>query len=165
PEQATSPVAPSFQRPDNRYHELGDPRFPYVITTYRLTEHHTAGGMSRWIPWLAELQPEGFVEISPELAAELGINNRDWVTLSTLRGATETRALVTERLQPLTIDGKTLHQIGMPWHFGFGGIAKGEIANDPSALVEDPNSRIHQAKAFTCNLRRGRLSEKGSTPE
>ena len=154
PEQPRSPTAKLHNRPDNRYQEIGDPRFPYVITTYRLTEHLTAGGMSRWVPWLAELQPHGFVEISPELAGDLGVNNGDWVTITTLRGEIESRALVTERVQPLTIDGHTLHHIGMPWHFGFGGIATGGIANDLSALVEDPNSLIHEAKSFTCGLRR-----------
>ena len=161
PEQQRSPAALAFDRPDNQYHTSGDPRFPYVITTYRLTEHHTAGGMSRWVPWLAELQPQGFVELSPELAAEHGVDNGDWVTLTTLRGATEARAMVTARMQPLMVDGKTLHQIGMPWHYGFGGIAQGGIANDLTALVEDPNSRIHEAKAFTCGLRKGRLGERG----
>ncbi|MBX6342989.1 MAG: formate dehydrogenase, partial [Thermomicrobiaceae bacterium] len=158
PDHPRNPAAHAFDRPDNRYHETGDPRFPYVITTYRLTEHHTAGGMTRFVPWLAELQPHGFVEISPELASELGIDNGDWVVLSTLRGEVETRALVTERMQPLVIGGRTVHQVGMPWHFGFEGLAKGGIANDLSALVEDPNSRIHEAKAFTCNLRKGRLA-------
>ncbi len=154
PNRPRNPVARDHPRPDNRYHEVGDPRFPYVITTYRLTEHHTAGGMSRFVPWLAELQPGGFVEISPELAAELGVDNGAWVVVSTLRGEVETRALVTERLQPLTIDGRIVHQVGMPWHFGYGGYARGAIANDLSALVEDPNSRIHEGKAFTCNLRK-----------
>lgn len=153
PDHPRSPVAPIFPRPDNLYHEVGDPRFPYVITTYRLTEHHTAGGMSRWVHWLAELQPEGFIEISPELAAELDINNGDWVTLSTLRGEVETRAMVTLRLKPLQMNGRTIHQVGMPWHFGFGGIATGAIANELSSLLEDPNSRIHEAKAFTCNIK------------
>lgn len=161
PQQPRNPATQPFSRPDNLYHEVGDPRFPYVVTTYRLTEHHTAGGMSRWVPWLAELQPEGFVEISPELAGDVGVDNGDWVTLSTLRGQVEARALVTERLQPLPIHGKALHQIGMPWHFGFGGLARGSIANDLSALVEDPNSLIHEAKSFTCALRRGRLSGAG----
>ncbi len=164
PQQPHNPAARALPRPDNPYHPLGDPRFPYVLTTYRLTEHHTAGGMSRWVPWLAELQPEGFVEISPELAAELGIDNGDWVTVSTLRGAVEARALVTERLQPLVIAGRTVHQVGMPWHFGFGGLARGGIANELSALVEDPNSLIHEGKAFTCNLRKGRLTEGGTAP-
>jgi formate dehydrogenase major subunit len=162
PDHPRNPAARIFKRSDNRYHEIGDPRFPYVITTYRLTEHQTAGGMSRFVPWLAELQPHGFVEISPELASKLGIENRDWVTVSTLRGEAETLALVTERMQPLTIDGKTVHTVGMPWHFGFQGLAKGGIANNLSALIEDPNSMIHEGKAFTCNLRKGRISEGGS---
>jgi formate dehydrogenase major subunit len=154
PRQPCNPVAPLFVRPDNPYHAPADPRFPYVLTTYRLTEHHTAGGMSRYVPWLAELQPEGFVEISPELAAELGIATGDRVVLTTARGEVTTRALVTARLQPLVVGGRVIHQLGMPWHFGYGGLARGAIANDLSALIEDPNSRIHEAKAFTCNLRK-----------
>jgi formate dehydrogenase major subunit len=154
PEQPRSPVAPSFPRPDNVYHAIGDSRFPYVLTTYRLTEHHTAGGMSRWVPWLAELQPEGFAELSPELAAEIGVDNGDFVIVSTARAEVELRALVTERLQPLVIDGQTIHQVGLPWHFGFGGLARGPIANDLAPLVEDPNSRIHEGKTLTCNVRR-----------
>lgn len=159
PNYTRSPVATIFDRPDNPYHAIGDARFPYVITTYRLTEHHTAGGMSRFVPWLAELQPEGFVEISPELAAELGIDNGDWVTVETLRGQAEARALVTERMQPLHVNGRLVHQVGMPWHFGYGGYARGGIANNLSALIEDPNSRIHEGKAFTCTLRKGRIGE------
>ena len=158
PTQPRNPAAKDFPRADNPYHAVGDARFPHVITTYRLTEHHTAGGMSRWVPWLAELQPQGFVEISPEHAAELGVDNGGWVTLSTLRGEAEAPALVTRRIQPLTIDGRVVHQIGMPWHYGFGGIAQGDIANDLVALVEDPNSFIHQAKAFTCAIRAGRIA-------
>lgn len=154
PAQARSPAAKIHVRPDNLYHEIDDVRFPYVITTYRLTEHLTAGGMSRWVPWLAELQPHGFVEMSPELAAELGINNGDWVVVATLRGEVASRALVTERIQPLTIAGRTVHHIGMPWHFGFAGLAQGGVANDLSALIEDPNSLIHEAKSFTCSLRK-----------
>lgn len=159
PAQQRSPVAKAYERADNQYHTVGDVRFPYVITTYRLTEHLTAGGMSRWVPWLAELQPQGFVELSSELAAELGIATGDWVTVTTLRGEAEARALVTDRMQPLTIDGRTLHTIGMPWHFGFGGLAQGGIANDLSALVADPNSLIHEAKSFTCALRKSERQE------
>jgi formate dehydrogenase major subunit len=156
PEQTRSPVATIFDRPDNPYHEIGDPRFPYVMTTYRLTEHHTAGGMSRFLGWLSELQPEGFCEISPELAAQHGVDNGDWVTISTLRGEIEVRALVTDRVQPLRVHGREMHQVGMPWHFGWSGMAKGDIANELTPLIEDPNALIHEGKAFTCNLRKGR---------
>jgi formate dehydrogenase major subunit len=159
PEQPRNPAAMLMERDDNRYHALADPRFPHVITTYRLTEHHTAGGMSRTVPWLAELQPEGFVEIDPMLARTVEVVNGDWVTVSTLRGEIEAKALVTDRMAPLQIQGRTVHQIGVPWHFGYQGIAKGGIANDLSALVEDPNSLIHEGKAFTCALRKGRIDD------
>jgi formate dehydrogenase major subunit len=159
PDQQRSPVARLQLRADNPYHEIGDPRFPHVITTYRLTEHHTAGAMSRFLPWLAELQPEGFAEIDPVLANSLGIANGDWVVISTLRSRIEVKALVTSRIQPLVVRGRTLHQVGVPWHFGYSGIATGGIANDLSALIEDPNSLIHEAKAFTCAVWKGRLTD------
>ena len=152
----TNPAAVAHHRPDNRYHAIGDPRFPYVLTTYRLTEHHTAGAMSRWVPWLAELQPAGFAELGGELARELGIANGGWVTISTARGTIETRALVTDRISAIDVAGQRLHQVGLPWHYGYEGLAKGAVANDLSALVEDPDSFIHEAKAFTCAVRPGR---------
>src|SRR2546423_11757127 len=92
-----------------------DPAFPYVLTTYRLTEHHTAGGMSRWIAWLSELQPEMFCEVSPELAMEKGLKNGGWATVSTARGEIEARVLVTRRLLPLNVKGRVIHQIGLPY--------------------------------------------------
>jgi formate dehydrogenase major subunit len=154
--QQFNPMAKLWQRPENRYQAVGDPAFPYVITTYRLTEHHTGGTMSRYLAWLAETQPTAFVEISPELAAEHGIENGGWVTLWTARGEVEARALVTPRLRPLHLDGRVVHVVGMPWHFGYMGIARGDVANTLSAMVGDPNVSIHEAKAFTCNLRPGR---------
>jgi len=156
PEQDRSPTATLLRNPENRTHAIGDPKYPHVLTTYRLTEHHTAGGMTRFVPWLAELQPDGFAEIDPELAKSLAIVTGDWLVISTVRGEIETRALVTGRLQPLTIHGRQLHQVGLPWHFGYSGIATGAIANDLSALIEDPNSLIHEAKAFTCAVRASR---------
>jgi formate dehydrogenase major subunit len=154
--QQSNPVAKLWERPENRYQAVGDPDFPYVITTYRLTEHHTGGTMSRLLPWLAETQPTAFVELSPELAAEKGVDNGGWVTLWTVRGEVEARALVTPRLRPLRVGRRMVHVVGMPWHFGYMGIASGDIANTLSAMVGDPNVSIHEAKAFTCNLRAGR---------
>jgi formate dehydrogenase major subunit len=113
--------------------------------------------MTRWVPWLAELQPEGFAEIGTELAVSLGVENGGWLVISTARGSIETRALVTDRLPPLTVGGRRLHQVGMPWHFGYSGLARGAIANDLTTLVEDPDSLIHEAKALTCAVRAGRL--------
>jgi formate dehydrogenase major subunit len=152
-----NPAARRWERPDNRYHAVADPAYPYVITTYRLTEHHSGGIPTRFVPSTAELQPEGFAEIPTELANRLGIISLDWVIISTARGQIETRALVTDRLRSLQVDGRELFQIGLPWHFGWEGYATGDIANDLTALVGDPNTSIHEGKAFTCNLRKGRL--------
>jgi formate dehydrogenase major subunit len=150
--QQASPVFKSWQREDNPLASIGDSRFPYVITTYRLTEHYLSGAMSRWLPWLAELQPELFVEISPELAQEKAIRNLDWVRISSPRGQVRVKALVTRRLQPLQIDGRTVHQIGVPWHWGYEGVVTGDVVNELTALVADPNVSIHEGKAFICNV-------------
>jgi formate dehydrogenase major subunit len=150
--QQSSPVLKYWKRPDNELVAAGDGRFPHVITTYRLTEHYLAGAMSRWNPWLAELQPELFIELSPELAGEKGIKNLDWVRVSTPRAQVRAKALVTRRLRPFTIDGKVVHQVGMPWHWGYEGIVTGDVVNELSALVGDPNVTIHEGKAFVCNV-------------
>jgi formate dehydrogenase major subunit len=162
--QQSSPVAKVWEREDNPIHAIGDPRFPYALTTYRLTEHHSGGIPTRYVPQLAELQPQGFAEIPPELAAELGIRHLDWVVLSTARGEIETRAMVTERLRPFVIDGRRVFQIGMPWHFGWEGFATGDIANVLTRVSGDANTSMHENKALTCNLRRGRL-KRARTPE
>jgi len=141
-----------WKRDDNKLSGIADPKFPYALTTYRLTEHHLSGAMTRWLPWLAELQPELFIEMSPELAKEKGIKTLDFVKVSTLRGEIKAKALVTKRLQPLRIDGKVLHVVGMPWHWGYMGLARGAIVNDLTAMVGDPNVSIHEGKAFVCNV-------------
>jgi formate dehydrogenase major subunit len=164
PETQRNPSAKTWERPDNPLHTVGDPRFPHVLTTYRLTEHHSGAIPTRLVPHLAELQPEGFAEIPRELAEELGVGNLDWVVLSTARGEVETRALVTERLQPFEIAGRRIHQIGMPWHFGWEGYATGDIANALTSVVGDPNTSMHENKALTCALRKGRIHRPG-TPE
>jgi formate dehydrogenase major subunit len=158
--QQDNPVAKKWERADNPYHRVDDPDYPYVFTTYRLTEHHSGAIPTRYVPVTAELQPEGFAEIPTELATEKSIKNLDWVVLSTARGEIETRALVTDRLRPFVIGGRRVYQIGMPWHFGWEGYATGDIANTLSAVVGDANTSIHEGKAFTCNLRKGRLGEK-----
>jgi formate dehydrogenase major subunit len=128
-----------------------------VLTTYRLTEHHTAGGMSRFLSHLAELQPEMFAEISPELAGELKIRNGDHVCIVTLRAAIEARALVSRRIRPLQLNGKTLHQVALPYHYGTAGLVRGAAANDLLPISGEPNVTIMEAKACTCNIVPGRL--------
>ena len=144
----------------NPYHRSGSAPgadvFPYVMTTYRLTEHHTAGGMSRTVPYLAELQPEMFVEVSPELAAERGLEHRGWATIITARTAIEARVMVTDRLRPLTVDGRTVHQIGLPYHWGRRGLVTGDAANELLSQVLDLNTHIAEYKTATCDIRPGR---------
>jgi formate dehydrogenase major subunit len=148
-----------MRRHDNPYHQpFHDPRFPYVLTTYRLTEHHTAGGMSRWLGWLSELQPEMFCEVSPELAQEVGLRNGGWATIRTLRGEIEARVLVTRRLRPLRLNGTVLHQIGVPYHFSSKGLVRGDAANELISFVADPNVAIMETKALTANIEPGRHS-------
>ena len=154
-DQQSNPAAAKFERPDNPYADSPDARFPYVLTTYRLTEHHTAGGMSRTLSHLAELQPELFAEISPELAAEAGVANGDVVKISTARGSIEARALVTERMRSLKINGRLVHQVGMPYHWGDRGVVKGDVVNDLLAISEEPNVKIFESKGLTCNLEKG----------
>ncbi len=154
--QDRNPLAKVYDVPNNKYNEFAGAQFPTVITTYRLTEHHLSGTMTRWLPWLAELMPELFVEISPELAKEKGIANGEYLRVITERGTTEAKALVTKRLRPLTVNGETVHQVGMPWHWGYQGIATGDIANTVTAFVADPNVTIHEGKAFTCRIEKGR---------
>ena len=153
----TNPAVNWFTRNENRFAPPGDPRFPYVLTTYRLTEHHTGGGMSRFLSHLSELQPEMFVEISPELAAKLKIDNSDYVCIVSLRGAIEARALVSRRIRPMNLNGKTVHQVAIPFHFGAAGPLRGNAANNLVAISGEPNVTIMESKALVCNIIPGRL--------
>jgi formate dehydrogenase major subunit len=160
--QDRNPVrqAAAFRHPANRMQpsggEPGSGVFPYVATTYRLTEHHTAGGMSRWLPYLAELQPEFFCEVSPRLAAERGLEHLGWATIVTARNAIEARVLVTERMKPLTVQGRPLEQVGLPYHWGPNGYSRGDAANELVAISLDPNVHIQEVKAFACDIQPGR---------
>jgi len=157
-QQQSNPTAKFFRdRNDNRLAAVGDEHYPIVITTYRLTEHHVSGPMTRWMPWLNMLQPALFAELSPELAVEREIKHGGWLVISTPRGEIEARAMVTRRMCPLRIDGRIVHQIGLPFHWGFQGKSKGSITNDLAHMVLEPNVSIEEAKAFTCNIRPGRL--------
>jgi formate dehydrogenase major subunit len=155
--QQCVPGRMEWMRRENPYHRpWADPNYPYLLTTYRLTEHHTAGGMSRWLQWLSELQPEMFCEVSPELAAERGLTHGGWATISTARTVIEARVLVTSRMTPLRIRGRMVHQIGLPYHWGSKGLVRGDSANDLIAFVADSNVSIQESKAFTGNIAPGR---------
>jgi formate dehydrogenase major subunit len=155
--QQTNPIRLQWRRRDNPYHAAyADRRYPYLLTTFRLTEHHTAGAMTRWLPWLSELQPELFCEVSPELAAERDLVHREWATLRTARAEIECRVLVTRRIRPLVIAGTVMHQIAVPYHWGSVGLSRGDIVNDLFPLVGDPSVHIPESKVCTCNVVPGR---------
>jgi formate dehydrogenase major subunit len=158
--QQRNPVRQLIRHPENLLQPSGEQPgaavFPYVATTYRLTEHHTAGGMSRFLPYLAELQPAFFCEISPQLAAERRLEHLGWATIITARSAIEARVLVTERITPLRVQGRVLHQIGLPYHWGRNGLTTGDAANELAHLSLDPNVHIQEVKALACDIRPGR---------
>ena len=112
--------------------------------------------MSRWLQWLSELQPEMFCEVSRELAAEKGLTNGGWATISTARAVIEARVLVTARLRPLRVRGRWIHQIGLPYHWGRKGLVRGDSVNDLISFTGDPNVSIQESKAFTGNIEPGR---------
>jgi formate dehydrogenase major subunit len=159
-EHQRDPARQLYQHEWNRYHPdpggEGADVFPFAATTYRLTEHFTAGGMSRWTPYLAELQPEFFVEVSPELAAERRLEHAGWATIVSARGVVEARVMVTDRMTPLQVDGRTLHQVGMPYHWGPNGIARGDSMNELSSMALDPSSHIQEVKSLTVDVQPGR---------
>ena len=161
--QRSNPTRQTFHRPENPYNpsdvQPGAEVFPYVLATYRLTEHHTAGGMSRSVPYLAELQPEMFCEVSPQLAAERGLQHGGWATIATTRAAIEARVLVTDRIKPLQIGSdppRTVHQVGIPYHWGRKGLVTGDAGNELLPLVLDRNVHISEYKVATCDIRPGR---------
>ena len=129
-------------------------RYPIIATTYRLTEHWQAGQMTRNLPWLVELQPEMFVEMSEELAAEKGIKNGEKVIVESARGKILAVAIVTKRFQPFRLNGQIVHEIGLPWHWGYEGLSTGDSANVLTPHVGDANTMIPEYKAFLCDIRK-----------
>ncbi len=155
--QRADPTVQYDQVPLNPIEPM-NPDYPIVLTTYRLTEHYLSGPMSRFDSWLNELQPAMFVEMSPQLADEKGIAHGDWVLISSPRSAIEARAMVTPRMTPLTVAGRTLHQVGLPIHFGYTGEVTGSSENELTAMMTDSNVSMHEAKAFVCQIQKGRLA-------
>src|SRR4029079_6715706 len=150
-----NPSRRTLSDPSNPINPSYSEVFPYVFTPSRLTEHHTAGAMSRTLPYLTELQPEPFCEVSPRLAAERGLEHGGWATIVTNRAAIEARVLVTERLRSLRLGDRFVEQVGLPYHWGRNGIRQGDSANDVVNVTMDPNVYI-QDKVGTCDIRAGR---------
>jgi formate dehydrogenase major subunit len=130
-----------------------DPKYPFVCSTYRVTEHWQTGVLTRWLPWLIEAEPQMFVEMSLELGKLKGIKNGERVMVSTHRGQVEAVAIVTNRLKPFQVAGQTIHQIGLPYHFGWLHPKRGgDSANLLTPTVGDPNTMIPESKAFMANV-------------
>jgi formate dehydrogenase major subunit len=161
PEVGANPAAITWDRPENPLNPMESGRYPVIASTFRLTEHHTTGPMSRNLPWLAELQPELYAEIDPMLAADRGIEDGGWMVICTERGEVEARATVTRRVGPLRVDGRFVHQISVPWHWGTYATSEqgvtGDSMNDLIVLSGDPNTSIED-KTFSCQVRAGRRS-------
>jgi formate dehydrogenase major subunit len=152
--QLINPTAPIYDTDADAYRTC-DPRYPFVGTTYRVSEHWQTGIMTRWQPWLLETQPQLFVEMSPELATLRGVENGEKVIVESARGRVKAVALITKRFRPFTIQGAVVHQVGLPWHFGWiypkdGG----DSANLLTPSAGDPNTRIPETKAFMVNIKK-----------
>lgn len=158
--QQGNPARKVYGRADNPSNpsppELHGDVFPFVFTAARLTEHHTAGGMSRQLPYLSELQPGLFVEVSPELAAERGLTHMEWAHVVTSRSAVDARVFVTDRMRPLRVEDRVVHQVWMPYHWGSVGLIDGDVVNDLLGVVADPNVFIQESKVATCDIQPGR---------
>ncbi|AEK41746.1 formate dehydrogenase [Amycolatopsis mediterranei] len=158
--QQGNPTRKVYGRRDNPSHpsppEAGGEVFPFVFTAARLTEHHTAGGMSRTLPYLSELQPDLFVEVSPELAKLRGLAHLGWAHVVTARAAVEARVFVTDRMAPLRVQDRIVHQVWMPYHWGGSGLVSRDVVNDLFGVVLDPNVFIQESKVATCDVRPGR---------
>ena len=160
--QQQSPTRLTIKREDNLSRpgagEPGSEVYPFVFSTYRLTEMYTSGAMSRRLPFLAELQPGLFAEVDPYLAEKRGLTNGDWATIVSPRGVIEARVLVTERIEPMIINGEEFHQIGLPYHYGES--ASAPVAtdgpNDLLGLTLEPNVFIQNSKIGACDIQPGR---------
>jgi formate dehydrogenase major subunit len=138
-----------------RPEERGDPdKYPIVCSTYRLCEHWQGGQMTRNMPWVIEAQPEPFVEMSEELAAEKGIKNGEKVIVESARGKVTAVALVTKRFKPFQMNGSKVHQVGIPWHWGYTGLSTGDSANVLTPHIGDANTMIPEYKAFLVSVRK-----------
>lgn len=152
--QRINPVAALFESKTTKdVFATCDPRFPYVCTTYRVTEHWQTGVMTRRIKHLLEMQPQLFVEIGPELANIKKIKSGDKVRVMTIRGQVEGIAIVSKRIASYQLGEQKIHVIGLPWCFGWlTPKGAGDSANLLTPTVGDANTAIPESKAFMANI-------------
>jgi formate dehydrogenase major subunit len=152
--QLTNPVAPVYTT-DKDAIKACDPRYPFVCSTYRVTEHWQTGVLTRWLPWLTEAQPQLFVEMSEELGKLKGIKSGDMAVVESPRGKVEAVAVVTKRFKPMMVHDREIHQVGLPYHYGWVWPKNGgDSANLLTPATGDPNTRIPESKAFMVNVRK-----------
>jgi formate dehydrogenase major subunit len=158
--QQANPTRERYDRRHNRYNpsagQAGEGAYPFVMATYRIAEHHTAGGMSRFGRRLVELAPEAYCEVSPDLAEARGLEHGGWATIVTARTAIEMRVMVTRRIKSLRVEGRAVHLVGLPYHWGYRGTSEGDAANDLMPIVLDQNVHISEFKAASCDILPGR---------
>ena len=152
--QLSSPVYKFHGSDMDKLAKAADPKYPIVLTTYSLTEHWCGGGETRNVPNLLEAEPQLYVEMSHELAKEKGISNGDGVILESARGSVEAIAMVTVRIRPFTVMGKTVHLVGMPFAYGWTTPKCGDATNRLTTTVSDPNTFIPEVKACCVNIRK-----------
>lgn len=140
--------------PGDKIAPAGDSRYPIVLTTYSLTEHWCGGSETRMVPSLLEAEPQLYVEMSHELAKEKGIKNGDPVILESIRGQVEAVAMVTVRIVPFKVQGRTVHLVGMPFAFGWTKPGIGDATNRLTLYTGDPNTSIPEYKACMVNIRK-----------
>ena len=130
-----------------------DPKFPYVCTTYSCTEHWCSGALTRWQAWLLEMQPELYAEVGEILAKEKGIKNGERIRISSIRGTVECVAMVTKRFRPFLVEGRTVHQVGLPFNYGWLHPKDGgDSTNFLTPTVGDANTFCPEYKAFMVNV-------------
>lgn len=152
--QLSSPVYKFHTSDMDQIAKAADPKYPIVLTTYSLTEHWCGGGETRNVPNLLETEPQLYIEMSPELAEEKGIKNGDGVIVESIRGRAEAIAMVTVRIRPFTVMGKTVHLVGMPFAYGWTTPKCGDSTNRLTVGAYDPNTTIPESKACLVNVRK-----------
>ena len=151
--QRMNPAAEIFKSDMDQVANASE-KFPYVCTTYSCTEHWCTGALTRWQAWLLEMQPELYVEIGEKLAREKGIKNGERIKVSSIRGEAPCIAMVTKRFKPFTVDGKEVHQVGMPFNYGwlFPKDSGSDSTNMLTPTVGDANTFCPEYKAFMVNI-------------
>ena len=152
--QQSNPMMRALEVPE--FQKTGEAKdYPYVLTTYMVTEQFLSGGVTRNTPQLNELMPSNFAEISKNLAKKIGVKSGDPVTVSTARGAVTIDAMVTDRIQTLKVDGRDVEVVGVPWGWGYKGLVHGDSVNKVTNSAADPNTGTPEYKACSCNVTKG----------